>query len=530
MKKITLVLVTLLGISYASAASCLDLKNPLVKGAESGTVLSLQNYLFEKGFLTAKPNGYFGVGTFAAVKAYQNSIGLSSVGSVGPATRAALKKETCSGESVSTGTTTKEPTPATTVTTPTKATSSTVTPPKAVVTPPVVVATKTPQAERNDKRRADIDLLLKALARRFSDSRGVHPVQITDTPIDLCVVPPVAPSTATATEVAVLVTPKSVCDTYADISYLSPTYLATIPRDPSLPTTSPLLGYTITRDEYNYITIAAKNPEDKAIIKVACNFNAGCSKVDTISTVIYTKPSITSIDKPIFLRDSVLKKPITIVGKGFTLKNKVYLNSSYANREYYLGEFASTDGLTLPINATSVNQFFPCGGSCTQKIPLGDYSLTVKNEGGDSNLSYLSIKGYTATSFSARADTSVTPKTSNVKLGTITISSSVPLNLTSLTLNSTSTSVKLSGKITNFILKEPLTNKSIVAGGATFNLAGQSLYENQSKLYDVYANIGDVLVEESGFISYGGFFSAKDVLLGNEVDLPVGDFSFSVSY
>lgn len=523
MKKITLALVTLLSISHTFAMSCIDLKSPLARGAESANVLLLQNYLSEKGFLTAKPNGYFGVGTFGAVKAYQRSIGLSSVGNVGPATRAALKKETCSGDSVSATAIIKQP-----ITTPSKATSTTTIPPKVVVTTPVV--TKTPQVERNEKRRADIDLLLKTLARRFSDSRGVHPVQITEIPIELCVVPKTTTSTATATEVAVLVTPKSVCDTYVDVSYLSPSYIATIPRDPSITGASPLLGYTITRDEYNNITLAAKNPEDKAIIKAVCNFSTGCSKVETISTVIYTKPSITSIDKPIFLRDSSPRKPINIIGKGFTLKNKVYLNSSYTSQEYYVGEFASTDGLTLPITATSVNQFFPCGGSCTQKIPLGDYSLSIKNEGGDSNLSYLSIKGYTTSSFSARSDTSVTPKTSNVKLGTITVSSSVPLNLLSFTLNSTSTSPNLAAKITKFTLKDPLTNTSIIAGGATFSLTGQSLYENQSKLYDVYADIGDVLANEAGFISYGGFFVAKDILLGNEVELPVKEFSFSVSY
>ena len=527
MKKITLALVTLLTISSAFAMPCVDLKSSLTKGSESAAVLSIQNYLFEKGFLTVKPNGYFGGGTVAAVKAYQNSIGLSSVGSVGPATRRALKNETCISQSPGAGASIKEPV---SVIPSVKATSTPATPPKAVATPVPSMVTKTPEAERNEKRRTDIDLLLKMLARRFTDSRGVHPVMVTDTPIELCVVPKATNSTATATEVAVLVTAKSVCDTYVDVSYLSPSYVATIPRDPSISGTSPLLGYTITRDEYNNITLAAKNPEDKAIIKAVCNFSAGCLKVETISTVIYAKPSITSIDKPIFLRDSSPRKPINITGKGFTLKNKVFLNSSYSSKEYYLGEFASLDGLTLPITATSVNQLFPCGGSCAQKIPLGDYSLSIKNEGGDSNLSYLSVKGYTTSSFSARSDTSVTPKTSNVKLGTITVSSSVPLNLASLTFNSTSTSPNLAAKITKLTLKDPLTNTSVIAGGATFSLVGQSLYENQSKLYDVYADIGDVLANESGFISYGGFFVAKDILLGNEVELPVKEFSFSVSY
>jgi hypothetical protein len=70
MKKILLVLTVLLGVSYASAASCIDLKSGLSRGMETPNVLILQNFLYEKGFLKAKPNGYFGVLTFS--KEYDN--------------------------------------------------------------------------------------------------------------------------------------------------------------------------------------------------------------------------------------------------------------------------------------------------------------------------------------------------------------------------------------------------------------------------------------------------------------------------
>ncbi len=80
---------------HVSALTCVDLQNNLIKGKETSEVLSLQNFLAQKGFLTAKPNGYFGVGTLAAVKKYQQSIGLSRSGQVFPLTRAAIKKETC---------------------------------------------------------------------------------------------------------------------------------------------------------------------------------------------------------------------------------------------------------------------------------------------------------------------------------------------------------------------------------------------------------------------------------------------------
>ncbi len=84
--------------SYSFVAAqiipCVDLPTPLSKGMESANVLKLQNFLYAKGLLKATPNGYFGNATVSAVRAYQKSVGLSQAGSVGPATRALLKKET----------------------------------------------------------------------------------------------------------------------------------------------------------------------------------------------------------------------------------------------------------------------------------------------------------------------------------------------------------------------------------------------------------------------------------------------------
>lgn len=103
----------------------------------------------------------------------------------------------------------------------------------------------------------------------------------------------------------------------------------------------------------------------------------------------------------------------------------------------------SDDGSSIFIPATTTNQLFPCGNGCADKLPLGDYSVSVTNSGGTSNPGYLTFKGITTSSFSARSNTSVKPNTKNVKLGSITISPGIPIKLKSLTLFSTSTSIVL---------------------------------------------------------------------------------------
>ncbi len=526
MKKIIVSLVVLLGITYASASTCVDLQSVLSKGAENSKVLALQNFLFEKGYLKAKPNGYFGGGTVSAVKSYQKSLGFEQAGSVGPGTRAAIKKETCGITATSTTTQinqgSKVTKPIITVTT----SSSTVT--TAVIYKPPVSVVSTPSALRNVKRREDLEKLLKNIYARFSDSRGVHPVAVTETPIELCVVPPRVISTATTTEVAVLVTPESPCKDYVDVSYLSPGYLMWIPRDPSLATTSVLTGYTITRNETNDITLSAKNPEDGAIIKVTCNFNGFCQDLKNISKVIYGTPSFSSSSNVIIIRDTTPKDPLTLYGKNFTATNTVVLLSSYTNKKYVLGTFASTNGTSLSLPATSTNQTFSCGSDCQEKIPLGDYSFTITNDGGTSNLGYLTFKGITTSSFSTHSNSSVQPKTNNVKVGSIAISAGVPIQLKSLTLAATSTSSVLQSKIGSFVLKESIEGTSF--SGPTFSFTNQSLYENQSRVYDLYVNIAEVEIQQSGFITYGGTLTITDVVTNKDMTLPIKEIAFTVSY
>lgn len=98
-KKYIVFLISLSSFYFVSASStlspCLNLNTGLSIGSKSSQALSLQNFLYSKGFLKVSPNGYFGSLTFSAVKSYQKSVGLEQVGSVGKATRSAIKKDSC---------------------------------------------------------------------------------------------------------------------------------------------------------------------------------------------------------------------------------------------------------------------------------------------------------------------------------------------------------------------------------------------------------------------------------------------------
>ena len=61
-------------------------------GDKGDDVLKLQKLLSEKGYLTATPNGYYGVGTKSAVQKFQKANGIKQTGNVGQATKDALNK------------------------------------------------------------------------------------------------------------------------------------------------------------------------------------------------------------------------------------------------------------------------------------------------------------------------------------------------------------------------------------------------------------------------------------------------------
>ncbi len=527
---------------------CATLLTTLSRRQETPEVMTLQSFLSEKGFLQATPNGYFGAGTLASVKAFQKSKAITPTGVVGTITRGAIAKETCirplsqkiissivsSSSLPQVQVTSSSSTKVTTIATSTRiSTPIATTTQQSIATSTIIVpvlVTPTSSSLRNAKRREHIGVLLKALYARYNDSRGTHPVSITDIPIELCVVPPVVLATGTTTEVAVLETPVSPCATFVDVSYLSPSYLPTIPRDPSLATTSMLLGYTITRSEYNDITIAAKNPEDGALIQARCNFNGYCKDMKYISNIAFKKPVITSFNRSSFLRDSIPVTPIIITGKNFTGSNSIKLISNYSSKEYFLGYASSTDGVTVAITPSMLNQLFPCGAGCVEKLPLGEFSISVTNEGGESNNFYITLQGFTTSTVATHNDTSIIPNSTSVKVAEITLGTAVTLGIQSLMLTSTSSVSTLPSVVKNFVLKEHSTGLVRASGGTTLSFPDERIYENNSKVYDLYVDVGEALAGYGGFITYGGYFLATDPFFLLGMNIPIKEFSFSVSY
>lgn len=79
----------------AETTSCLDLQSDLSRGATNNSVMLLQRYLHESGYLKLTPSGYFGEATLFAVKNFQANSNIVSTGYVGPITRLSIKQKTC---------------------------------------------------------------------------------------------------------------------------------------------------------------------------------------------------------------------------------------------------------------------------------------------------------------------------------------------------------------------------------------------------------------------------------------------------
>ncbi len=98
---------------------CVDLKNNMSyrsRDARTNNEVSLlQNFLIDQGYLSGESTGYYGTATRSAVRKFQSTAKLAGAknlgfGSVGPKSRAEIKKMTCSGATTATTPTTTEAT------------------------------------------------------------------------------------------------------------------------------------------------------------------------------------------------------------------------------------------------------------------------------------------------------------------------------------------------------------------------------------------------------------------------------------
>lgn len=497
MKKILVSVVFLLGISFAQA-SCVDLPTNLTKGKESSSVLSLQNFLKEKGYLKAVPNGYYGAGTQNAVKLYQKSKGLTRSGQVFPLTRAAIKLDTCATSSSLNTQTEKKPTSS----------------PTAIITgtstlAPVVVLS---EPERNNlQRKQDVIAILKALYAYNKDTLKF-----------------LVPINSTSTEIC-SPTSTSTCGTMIDLSSLVPNFLPKIPNDPNKKTIGGS-GYTVNRNENNGFTVSSLFKENGGQVSVMCYFSDACKIIDSVSVSGSLPLMITSIDRTALVIGGVGSKALVIHGQGFdTTGNSVFFTPALSQRSFMVSSTSpSTDGKTISIENSFVNNRTVCGVNCYELLQPGRYGVMVKNSRGESNSHYLEVKGVTVGSLSARPDTSITPNSTNVKLGTVTFSSNFLVGLKNFSLTNKG-SAKAAAKFSNYKLKE-LTAATSTLSGPTFTFPKQDILENQSKIYEIYADVGNVLSDESGAIYFGGTFTIYDYLSGNDIQVPIKEFIVTVSY
>lgn len=94
--------VTVGDVDAVQTSTCVDLKSESLRYRSSdattnGEVSMLQDFLVASSLLKSTVTGYFGLGTFAAVKQYQRSVGISGTGYVGPLTKAKIYEQSCSG-------------------------------------------------------------------------------------------------------------------------------------------------------------------------------------------------------------------------------------------------------------------------------------------------------------------------------------------------------------------------------------------------------------------------------------------------
>jgi hypothetical protein len=310
-------------------------------------------------------------------------------------------------------------------------------------------------------------------------------------------------------------------------SRVVPKYLSYIPSDPSVGS-STKSGYTIFRSqESNDITIGSGYKIGFTTVSASCNFVGGCLIKETDTS--QKTPSISGLDNTIFLLGGRLTAPLVIQGSGFSAASNTVLLTSEVNRKTYtLGMFTSTDGKTINASTSFTYAALSCGNNCSETLPLGSFLVSVKNAGGESGFARLALKSATAKAVPNSPDASFTPSTKHRKLATISISSEDVVTLENLEFTMIGSST-LTTKVTNFTLTDLLSG-SIINGGPKFSLGSKPLSNNDSKIYELYADIGEVETHLSGRVVFQGVVKVKGNLNKNVASIPLDDFMITISY
>jgi peptidoglycan hydrolase-like protein with peptidoglycan-binding domain len=459
-------------ISFVFASVCVDISSNLSPKAESPAVLLVQQFLSEKGFLTVKPNGYFGPSTIKAAKAYQKSKGLPQSGAVFPMTRAAIKKDSCLTSSTSTPSTISSQTATSSikVATTTSQGSNTV---LNQAIPPTVILSADPSPVSYGGNS-----VIKYISHGATSCRMTHASDEAWVGVNL----------SDIIQVSSVKTPE--------------TYSVTCKG----------VGGTVTKS----ITIAV----------LPKPVTADATSDDFWN---YPIPRLSTLDTSLFIVNSTTTSNLIIRGTNFSTSSNIIIGTLQGtNKTFILGTSTSADTKIITLSSDFIRKKYPTGNSSEEYLPAGYYLITVKTKGGESNSGHMSLKSVMTSSVSGSPDVAILPKTTRVKVGTVTLSSSILALLQSITFT-LSGATGVIAKTSNITLKDLSTGVSS-AGGPSFSFTKQDLLENQSKIYELYADFGDILSKDAGNVTFSGTLTITDYITKTPAHITIPAFTVSVSY
>lgn len=249
------------------------------------------------------------------------------------------------------------------------------------------------------------------------------------------------------------------------------------------------------------------------------------SAVKTLTNVVLDNaptPTLTSIDSWLFLEGGV-QSGFVLNGVNFsTSSNIIYVKDKKYGTKYNIGTFESTaTGTVISTNTSLTSTEYDCGNGCLQKIPKGEYEMTVSVSGKESSSIPISIGSFNSSTMSGSNNSSVKKGTA-VKIGTVSFGSGTPFKLDSI-----SASIRydrLSGKVSNYFLKDESNGEIISNQNQTPNVSfgdTENVYAFTTKVYGLYA---DIDVSGYGYLYVTFNVNIKDFNLKNKTTFTMPEF------